>query len=72
MTRITLATILLTLTAAAWAGDGRQACMADYRKFCSAVQPGQGRVKACLQSHRAQLSEPCKAFLDSKNEKGKS
>lgn len=57
---------LLTACTAAEAESARQACMADYRKYCAAVQPGGGRIKQCLTRHRAQLSEPCRAALDAR------
>ena len=37
----------------------RQACEADYRSLCSGVQPGGGRILACLQQNAAKLSPPC-------------
>jgi hypothetical protein len=34
-------------------------CRSDYDRLCSTVQPGGGRVLACLQSHSSQLSSAC-------------
>jgi hypothetical protein len=34
-------------------------CRGDYDRLCSSVQPGGGRVLACLQSHSSQLSAAC-------------
>ena len=39
------------------------ACKNDIARFCSAVEVGDGRVKACMKSHLTQLSEPCKEAL---------
>ena len=39
------------------------ACKSDIARFCSNVQVGDGRVKACMKSHLSQLSEPCKEAL---------
>jgi Cysteine rich repeat len=36
-----------------------QICRADYDRLCSNVQPGGGRILACLQGHANQLSAPC-------------
>lgn len=41
----------------------RQACMGDYRTLCSGVQPGGGRVLACLKQNAADLSQDCRKAL---------
>jgi len=41
----------------------RTACAADYKRFCSAVKLGEGRIAQCLQSHAGELSDQCKASL---------
>lgn len=50
---------------AAWAqGAGAaQACHTDATQLCPGVQPGGGRVLACLKQHEAELSSGCKAAL---------
>jgi hypothetical protein len=62
--------ILLLATSGAMAqkmgAGGRavlQACKPDIARFCSQVQPGQGRIKACMKEHIHELSEPCKEAL---------
>jgi len=40
-----------------------QACKPDIARFCSQVQPGQGRIKACMKEHIHELSDPCKEGL---------
>ena len=41
-----------------------QACRADYASFCSGVQPGGGRVLACLRAQEPQrLSPDCRNVL---------
>ena len=40
-----------------------QACKPDIAHFCSQVQPGQGRIKACMKEHIQELSDPCKEGL---------
>jgi len=34
-------------------------CRGDYDRLCAGVQPGGGRVLACLQNHASQLSAAC-------------
>lgn len=42
------------------AADGyRLTCAADVKRVCLAVEPGEGRILACLQEHEQDLSEAC-------------
>ncbi len=36
-----------------------QACRADYDRICGNVQPGGGRILACLHLHSSELSPGC-------------
>jgi hypothetical protein len=64
-------TVLLLSTSGALAqqkmGAGARAvlqtCKPDIARFCSQVQPGQGRIKACMKEHVHELSDPCKEAL---------
>src|SRR5262245_5766196 len=38
----------------------RAACAEDAQKFCANVQPGGGRIVACLKEHKDSLSDKCK------------
>ena len=38
----------------------RAACAEDAQKFCAGVQPGGGRIVACLKEHKDSLSDRCK------------
>lgn len=38
-------------------------CAADVKSQCAGVQPGEGRIRACIKSHFKDLSEPCQAVL---------
>jgi hypothetical protein len=44
-------------------------CHADAAKLCQGVQPGGGRIIACLNSHRAELSPACQTNLDKRQAK---
>jgi hypothetical protein len=41
----------------------RQACGADFQKFCADVHPGSGHVAQCLLAHRDELSPACRDVL---------
>jgi hypothetical protein len=58
--------IVLSGSALAQSTDPRGACKTDYDKFCAGIAPGGGRVVACLEGKRDQLSATCKAALDSR------
>lgn len=34
-------------------------CKGDRAKFCAEVKPGGGRIKACYEAHKDQLSKAC-------------
>ncbi len=58
---------LATLTSAAaqdFTAAQREACKGDYDKFCKGTIPGGGRVIACLNKQRDQLSSACKQIID--------
>ena len=64
----TCAILLLSVTGAMaqmrpGAMAAARACRPDIRQFCGDVPPGQGRIKACMKAHIAELSEPCKEAL---------
>ena len=48
----------------AQATDPSGACKADYDKYCTGTAPGGGRVVACLNKQRDQLSAACKKALE--------
>lgn len=57
------------LTAPALAqGDGTgpvaEACKADIEKFCAGIEHGEGKVRACLEEHKDEVSEACKKALE--------
>ncbi len=60
-----LSLALLASATATFAADapGQQACREDARKLCSAVQPGGGRIMACLKQHESELSAACQTAL---------
>jgi hypothetical protein len=47
-------------------GAMREACKADFEKYCSDVQRGGGRGIECLNKQHDQLSEACRTALDAR------
>jgi hypothetical protein len=41
----------------------RAACTADVQKLCAGVQPGGGRIIACLKQHKDEVSAGCKEAI---------
>ena len=66
MKGLTLLLVICTATAthSALADDPlaaiRAACADDAQKLCAGVQPGGGRIVACLKEHKDSLSDRCK------------
>jgi Cysteine rich repeat. len=53
----------LCASASAQTAAEREACEADYQKFCSSVVPGGGRIVECLSKHLDELSPACKKVV---------
>lgn len=45
-------------------GAVRAACAEDYKALCSTVQPGGGRIIACLKENAGKLSAGCQKALE--------
>ncbi|MED5622268.1 cysteine rich repeat-containing protein [Ideonella sp. BN130291] len=44
-------------------GTVAEACKGDVEKLCPGVQPGEGRVVACLKEHKKDVSKECKTEI---------
>jgi putative cell wall-binding protein len=40
-------------------GAKHRVCLADVKKFCRGVKPGEGRIIACLKENSSKLSPAC-------------
>ena len=56
---------LFGTTASAMAQPRIGACAADIKKYCADIQPGEGRISACVKEHFNDLSDACKVRLAS-------
>jgi hypothetical protein len=66
MPKVSIAVVacIIGFSTPAFAQDAaREACKADYAKYCSGVTPGGGRIVACLNKQHNSLSEACKTAL---------
>jgi Cysteine rich repeat len=50
--------------AQALTAEQRAACQADFDKYCKGTVPGGGRIIACLNKQRDQISDACKKVID--------
>ena len=57
------AVALLSTTYAMAQGAVIRECAADIRAACGDVPPGAGAIRSCLNSHLADLTQPCRAVL---------
>ena len=39
-------------------------CGEDFKKYCSTVTPGEGRIMHCMQAHEDKISDGCASVLD--------
>ena len=65
MRRLTVASVLLMAPVGAMAQGAavRQACGPEIQQHCAGVEPGEGRLRACIKEHFAAFSEPCKQAI---------
>jgi hypothetical protein len=64
VTKVVVGGALAALFSSAYAAEQHAgACKADVEKLCKDVQPGEGRVLECLQTHKADVSPKCTAHL---------
>jgi hypothetical protein len=54
---------LLSATSGMAQSVAMKACGGDVKSLCAGIQPGDGRVKACIKSHFSDVSAPCQAVL---------
>jgi len=68
-----LMAVFLSLSGVACAqeltAEQRSACMGDYEKFCKGVEPGGGRIIACLSKSSDKLTANCKKVLTAAEKK---
>jgi hypothetical protein len=53
-----------TAFAQALTAEQRAACQADFDKYCKGTVPGGGRIIACLNKQRDEISDACKKVID--------
>jgi len=52
-------TALLLSGSVAEAQQAGKPCAGDIKTLCAGIQPGEGRIKACIESHLTDLSPTC-------------
>lgn len=48
-------------------GALREVCLEDYKRLCSAVPRGGGRILKCMMDNSDKLSPPCRASLGARS-----
>ncbi|ATU95825.1 hypothetical protein BLM14_29240 (plasmid) [Phyllobacterium zundukense] len=61
---LSLAIGLFASAAMAQTAAERAACMPDYQKYCSGVDPGGGRIIECLAKELDKLTPECKKVVE--------
>ena len=56
---------LLLSGSSAVAQSPARACVADVKKNCASVEPGEGRIADCIKKHVGDFSAPCQELLAS-------
>jgi hypothetical protein len=56
---LVVAMLLPCTTASAELRGVVRACVSDVTAQCAGVNPGEGRIRACIKTHLKDLSEPC-------------
>jgi hypothetical protein len=59
------AALLLSGSVAVAQQGAARACVADVKKNCAGVEPGEGRIADCIKKHVGDLSGPCQQLLAS-------
>ena len=65
--RLAVLSVLLMAPVGAMAQGSavRQACGPELQQHCAGIEPGEGRLRACVKENFAAFSEPCKRALRS-------
>jgi hypothetical protein len=50
--------MLLSATGGSAQSAAVKACAGEFKLLCAGIQPGEGRVKACIKSHFSDVSAP--------------
>jgi len=56
---LVMLTALLLSGSVAVAQQADRPCASDIKTLCAGIQPGEGRIKACIKSHLTELSATC-------------
>jgi hypothetical protein len=63
--RLAVLSVLLMAPVGAMAQEAavRQACGPELQQHCAGIEPGEGRLRACVKDNYAAFSEPCKQAM---------
>lgn len=61
---VALGMALSAMLGVSQASAASKVCSAEMDKLCKDVQRGEGRIMKCLQEHSADLSDKCRAYVN--------
>ena len=50
-------------------GKGKGQCREEIKKYCSGIEPGEGRIKECIEKNKSSFSQECQERMEKRKEK---
>lgn len=60
---VALSSLSFSTASHAYTAEQQRLCTGDAFKFCASEIPNISKVQACMQQHRAQLSDGCRSVM---------
>lgn len=50
-------------------GKGKGQCREEIKKYCSGIEPGEGRIKDCIEKNKSSFSQNCQERMQKRKER---
>ncbi len=50
-------------------GKGKGQCREEIKKYCSGIEPGEGRIKDCIEKNKSSFSQKCQERMEKRKER---